>query len=132
MAEMVDSREHLCNELQKSWHTHTASGSGCKALYNTHIASMHLTCALAPDTHHAPDSVSTAPLIMIMSRYEKFLGARDHADMTFPASNDRHRIVRAKNTTSCDCNAGEAHLATTVSSRGGVSCKPSRLPCSKP
>jgi len=56
---------------------------------------MPLICALAPDTHHAPDSVSTAPLIMIIGRYEKLLGARDHADMTFPASNDRHRIVRA-------------------------------------
>ena len=56
---------------------------------------MPLICAVAPDTHHAPDSVSTAPLIMIMGRYEKLLGARDHADMTFPASNDRHRIVRA-------------------------------------
>ncbi len=49
---------------------------------------MPLVCALAPDTHHAPDSVSTAPLIMIMGRYEKLLGARDHANMTFPASND--------------------------------------------
>lgn len=53
-----------------------------------HIASMTLRCALAPDTHHSPDSVSTAPLIMIMGRYEKLLGARDHANMTFPASND--------------------------------------------
>lgn len=55
--------------------------------WTKHIASIPLICALAPDTYHAPDSVSTAPLIMIIGRYKKLLGARDHADMTFPASN---------------------------------------------
>ena len=49
---------------------------------------MSLVYAFAPDTHHAPDSVSTAPFIMITGRYEKLLGARDHANMTFPALND--------------------------------------------
>ena len=58
---------------------------------------MPLICAFAPDTYHAPDSVSTAPLIMIIGRYEKLLCARDHADVTFPASNDRYIIVGAKN-----------------------------------
>lgn len=52
-----------------------------------HTASMYAACMLALDTHHSPDSVSTAPLIMVLGRYKELLCAWYHADMSFSATN---------------------------------------------